>query len=75
MHQRGEDPDDLDELKFKMERKGLQEYETFIADKKRFDSKILIIQAYEDLLTHQRKVEKDSLNRTRQIEYDKNRPP
>lgn len=54
MTQNGEDPDDLEEIKYKTEREGLRQYETFIADKKRFDSKQLLIQAYEDLLTHQR---------------------
>lgn len=43
MTQKGEDPDDLDELKYKTEREGLRQYETFIADKKRFDQKEMII--------------------------------
>lgn len=75
MTQMGQDPDDLEEIKYKTERQGLREYEAFIQDKKRFDSKQLLIQAYEDLLTSQRQTERDALNRTRQIEYDKNRPP
>jgi vacuolar-type H+-ATPase subunit I/STV1 len=75
MTQLGEDPDDLEELKHKTEREGLRQYEAFIQDKKRHDTKELLIQAYEDLLTSQRNEEKDALNRTRQIEYDKNRPP
>ena len=61
MTQLGEDPDDLEELKHKTEREGLRQYEAFIQDKKRHDAKELLIQAYEDLLTSQRKEEKDAL--------------
>lgn len=39
MTQMGQDPDDLEEIKYKTERQGLREYEAFIQDKKRFDSK------------------------------------
>lgn len=52
MNMRGEDPDDLEEIKYQTEREGLRQYEVFIADKKRFDTKEMLIQAYEDLLTY-----------------------
>ena len=65
MTQKGEDPDDLEEIKYKTEREGLRKYEEFIQDKKRFDSKVMIIQAYEDLLTFERGQERGALNRRR----------
>jgi len=65
MTQRGEDPDSLEELQEQTKLEGLRLGEEFIADKTRFNSKELIIEAYEGVLTHSRKAERDALNRTR----------
>lgn len=50
MINRGQDPMLLEELSEKYKLEGNQEYEKFINDKTRFDSKTMIIQAYEEIL-------------------------
>ena len=75
MMERGEPLDMQDKLYEQMEREAHFEYERFITDKKRNDSKVMIITAYEGVLSDQRKDERQILNRQRKTEYDKNRPP
>lgn len=75
MYSRGENPEKLEDLKDAMERPGMREYEKFINDKTRYKPNELIIETYEDILTYNRKKEKDALNETRFIVYEKNRPP
>lgn len=73
---KGKNYDDLiDELKPKMERQALDDYEKFINDRTRHDSKVLIIDAYEGLLTEHRRNEKNILNGKRSKEFERNRPP
>ena len=78
---RGEerDPQELiDELKqdAKLRKKANEEYETFIRQKEgRPDANKLCIEAYESILTHDRREEKAQLNAQRFKEYEKNRPP
>lgn len=56
-------------------RESMEAYDKFISDRTRQNNKKLIIQAYEDLLTFGRRGEKDILNKERNKEYEKNRPP
>jgi hypothetical protein len=72
---RGYDLSELEDMREKMKMQAMNEYEAFINDKTRFQSKDLIIQAYESVLTDQRKTEKTILNRQRNQEFEKNRPP
>ena len=44
-------------------------------DRKPEDSKVLIIEAYENVLLKHRRMEKDLLNKQRTKEFEKNRPP
>ena len=74
-----EDPQDIiDELKrdAKLKRQANDQYEKFIRQKEnRPDSKKLCIEAYESILTHERRAELDQLNAERFKEYETNRPP
>lgn len=54
MMEKGESLDIQDKIKDETSREGLSAYEKFITDKNRFDSKKMIIEAYEGVLTHQR---------------------
>lgn len=72
---KGKDPTVLEELYEKCAMEGNQEYERFINDKTRFDSKRLIIEAYEEVLRDKRLKENVVLNGQRFKEYEKNRPP
>ena len=65
----------MEQIKEQVQRKAIIEYEKFIADKKRMDSKQLCIDAYEGVLYHKRSAEKDILNKKRFTEYERNRPP
>ena len=51
MMERGEPLDMQDKLYEQMEREAHFEYERFITDKKRNDSKVMIISAYEGVLS------------------------
>lgn len=75
MMNKGQDPLMMEELSEKYKLEGNQEYEKFINDKSRFDSKTLIIQAYEEILRDKRTKEREVLNKQRFKEYEKNRPP
>jgi hypothetical protein len=75
MLQRGDDPDNMDNLRETTKHEGLMAYEKFINERKRLNPKDLIIDAYEGVLTHNRETEKDVLNKQRFTEYEKNRPP
>lgn len=75
MMNKGKNPEFLDELYDKMRMEGNQEYEKFINDKTRYDSKQLIIEAYEEVLRDKRIKEMATLNGQRFKEYEKNRPP
>ena len=74
-----EDPQEqIDDLKLdaKLRKKANEEYETFIRQKdNRPDANKLCIQAYESILTHERREEKAQLNEQRFKEYETNRPP
>ena len=60
----------------KLRKKANEEYEKFIRQKEgRPDANKLCIEAYEGILTHDRKAEKDQLNAERFKEYELNRPP
>ena len=65
----------MDNLRESTKHEGLLAYEKFINDKKRQNTKDLIISAYEGVLTHNREEEKNVLNKQRFTEYEKNRPP
>lgn len=73
--QKGKQPDVLEEMYEKTKLEGAQKYEEFINDKQRFDSKQLIIEAYEEVLRDKRIKENLVLNGQRFKEYEKNRPP
>ena len=77
---RGEgDPQDaIDDLKqdAKLKKKANEDYEKFIRQKdNRPDPNKLCVQAYESILTHERREERAQLNAQRFKEYEKNRPP
>lgn len=65
----------MEEMRDRLYRQAQEEYEKFIHDKHRFDSKGLIIEAYEGVLYEKRKLERELLNSKRFREYEKNRPP
>lgn len=65
----------MHELSEKYRLEANRDYERFINEKIRFDSKNLIIDAYEEILRDKRSKEKDVLNQVRFKEYEKNRPP
>ena len=68
--------DEQDRLLKKNERTAREEFEKFMKrDRVPEDSKALIIDAYENVLYKHRRLEKDLLNRERQKNYEKNRPP
>lgn len=50
-------------------------YEQFVNDKTRFESRELVIEAYEGILEEKRQFERRVLNGQRFKEYEKNRPP
>mmetsp|Transcript_13206 Transcript_13206/g.20585 ORF Transcript_13206/g.20585 Transcript_13206/m.20585 type:complete len:136 (+) Transcript_13206:2683-3090(+) len=75
MSERDEGPEHMDELRNEMQREGLYAYEKFITDKTRFNSKNLIVDAYEGVLMDDRQKEKGILNDQRFKEFEKNRPP
>lgn len=77
MYERGDDPEGLEEMResIALQREANERYEKFIADRSRQNIKGLIIDAYEDILTHERAEEKKVLNFKRNEEYEKNRPP
>lgn len=60
--QKGEDPFKMEELLEQTRLEGHMEYEKFINDRTRFDSKVLIIDAYERILHENRITEKGLLN-------------
>ena len=70
-----ENEDKIDLVKHKIVREAADNFEKFIHDKHRLDSKELIIEAYEGVLYEQRKHEKEMLNAKRFKEFEKNRPP
>ena len=72
---RGENPDKLEEMKENLYREALNTYEKFISDKTRCNNRELIIEAYEGVLTYERAVEKEILNKQRFTEYEQNRSP
>ena len=68
--------DEQDRLKKKNERTAHDEFEKFMKrDRVPLDTKALIIDAYENVLYKHRIMEKDMLNKQRQKEHEKNRPP
>ena len=68
--------DEQDRLLKKNERTAREEFEKFMKrDRVPEDSKALIIDAYENVLYKHRRLEKDLLNRERQKNYERNRPP
>ena len=73
--ERGEDLELMEELSDKMRLAGHAAFETFVNDKTRYESKQLIIEAYEGILQERRVFERDMLNAQRFREYEKNRPP
>lgn len=73
--QKGIKPDVLEELFEKTKLEGARMYEKFVGEKIRYDSKQLIIEAYEEILKDRRLKERDVLNGRRFKEYEKNRPP
>ena len=75
MMEKGQDPDSIEELAEKYALEGTSEYEKFVNQKTRYDSKQLIIEAYEGVLQERRLFEKNILNGQRFKEYEKNRPP
>ena len=75
MAERGMDPEDLEDMREELKMKAHMEYEQFVNDKTRFNTKDLIIEAYESVLTDQRGSEKGILNDQRFKEFEKNRPP
>jgi len=52
MMEKGEPLDTSENIKDETSRDGLAAYEKFITDKNRFDTKRMIIEAYEGVLTH-----------------------
>jgi hypothetical protein len=54
MFQTGKDPEELEEMRNNSRMEGHKAFEQFVNDKTRFNSKELIIGAYEGVLTHQR---------------------
>jgi hypothetical protein len=75
MMARGKNPEYMEELHDKYRLEGMQKYEKFINEKTRFNSKEMIIEAYEEVLQEKRQLEKNILNGCRFKEYEKNRPP
>ena len=75
MFQQGINPDSIDQMRQDTRLEGHQKYEEFVSDKSRFDSKKLIIEAYEGVLLDKRQLEMGILNGQRFKEYEKNRPP
>jgi hypothetical protein len=53
----------------------MESYDKFIGDRTRADNKKQIVEAYEEILTFERRKERGLLNGTRFEEYEKNRPP
>ena len=66
---------DLGEDRNKVVRQAQIQFEKFIADKKRLDSKGLCVEVYEKILYDRRRIERDILNQERRKEIEKNRPP
>ena len=75
MFQQGINPDSIDQMRQDTRLEGHQKYEEFVSDKTRFESKKLIIEAYEGVLLDKRQLEMGILNGQRFKEYEKNRPP
>ena len=75
MLQRGDNPEHMEELRDELKKEGFEAYEKFINDRTKFNSKEMIIEAYEGVLQHNRQNEKEVLNRERFKEFEKNRPP
>lgn len=73
--QRGENLEVFENLHEEVGREAMETYDKFIADRSRTDNKKLIIDAYEDILTFERAGERGLLNKQRNKEYEKNRPP
>ncbi len=66
----------IEELKKQTENEAFKEFQTFIKDKgPRPSSKALCIEAYENILTHERQDERQQLVAMRFKEYERNRPP
>ena len=75
MRKRGQDPDKaFDKLYGEVGRDAAESFKNFISDRTRVDQKQLIVKAYEDILNHKRKGERDLLNKKRLEEFEKNRP-
>ena len=72
---RGEDPELHDKLYDEVARESMEAYDKFISDRNRNDNKKMIIEAYEDILTYERSMELELLNKQRNKEYEKNREP
>ena len=75
MVMRNEDPDVIEQLQEKYQREAMESYDDFIGDRTRVNNKELIIKAYEDLLTYDRRGELGILNKERHKEYESRRPP
>ena len=67
---------EIDKVSEEIKHQASQEFDRFIRDKNtKYDSKNLIIEAYEGMLYDKRKSELEVLNLKRFREYEKNRPP
>lgn len=60
--QKGIDPETIEKLKQKYSYEAVYEFEKFVKDKKREDAKQLCVDAYEGILTINRKDEREILN-------------
>ena len=67
----------VEDLKAKTHNEAYDGYQKFMnkATGPRADSNDLLVQAYEGILTHERREEREQLNRHRFKEYERNRPP
>ena len=66
---------DLGEDRNKVVRQAQVQFEKFIADNNRLDSKGLCVEVYEKILYDRRRIEREILNQKRRKEIEKNRPP
>ena len=72
---RGIDLDNLDDLNRSVNKKAHEEFEKLMAVDKRSDTKVMCIEAYEEILLDKRTKEREILNLKRRQEIEKNRPP
>ena len=68
-------PDIYDDLRDQVKKEAGERYDKFISDPKRGNQKELQILAYESILYDERRLEQAVLNKKRQEEIEKNRPP